>query len=72
MFPICLFFVYDGIIYFSVKYLDSIVDILRRKLACEVAPCGDFVSDVSIESVAKVFNSSSWEMEFAVIGDCVG
>ena len=49
----------------------SVDDILRGELASEVVPCADFVSDVFIEPGAKLFDSPSWDMEFAVFDDCV-
>ena len=36
-----------------------------------MVPCADFVSDVSIESGAKVFDSPGWDTVFAIFGDCV-
>ena len=38
----------------------------------EVVLCANFVSGVSIESGAKVFDSAVWDMKFAVFGDYVG
>ena len=42
------------------------------ELSSNVVPCTDFVSDVSIESRAQVFDSPVWDMEFTVFGDYVG
>ena len=57
---------------FLCSVLDSLDDIFGVELMSEVVPCTNFVSDVSIESRAKVFNSPGWDMEFAIFGDCVG
>ena len=35
-------------------------------MASDVIPCADFVSDVSIESGAKLFDSPVWDMEFTL------
>ena len=48
----------------------SVGDILWGELASEVVPRADFVSDVSIESGAKPFDSPGWDMEYTVFDDC--
>ena len=35
-----------------------------------MVPRADFVSDVSIESGAKPFDSPGWDMEYTVFDDC--
>ena len=55
--------------YFFVQCLYSVDDIRCGELVSEVVPCADFVSDVSIESGAIMFNSPGRDMLFTVVYD---
>ena len=69
LFPSSLLFVLDIIRYFFVQCLYSVDDIRCGELVSEVVPCADFVSDVSIESGAIMFNSPGRDMLFTVVYD---
>ena len=64
-----MFFVLDIIVYILVKCLYANGDIRCGALVSEMVPCSDFMFDVSIESGAKLFNSTGWDILFAVMYD---